>query len=297
MNCIVLCVSVTLSSILVSNTFSQKFDSIIVRSKHGIEIEVVYIAPGKFVMGRDLGVIETVGRTIGQEASAMDEGPAHPVTISKAFFIGRYKITVNQYCVFLNSVQKENRIENLIVLNQSSLIEKNDDGAFIPKKGCGNCAVGTVPWEGATAFCSWLSNDSIWHFRLPTEAEWEFTARGTEGRKFPWGNENSGRIDYDSKKSVDAFPHNTTPGGVVGLINSVGDWVIDYYSESYPSEAQVDPTGPESPLVKSGYTMGRVLRRSVHTAFEREAVKIGESGIAGFRVVLDISKCKPFGQD
>jgi formylglycine-generating enzyme required for sulfatase activity len=156
----------------------------------GLAIELVYIEPGTFTMGHNQRTERFFATTLGAMPifSHLDEGPAHKVTISKGYYLGKYKVTVAQYCAFLNSLPAR-EASQFVTLNPFSSIEKNKESQYMPKKDCAKCAADTVPWKGAVAFCKWLSARSGRTVRLPTEAQWEFAARGPEGRRYPWGNQ------------------------------------------------------------------------------------------------------------
>lgn len=146
------------------------------------QFELVHIGPATFTMGRD---VSALAAGLGGNSSGIDERPAHEVTISRGYYIGKYKVTTEQYCEFLNHVENA---DQHIVLNDFSRIHLVDD-RYMPRAGTERCAANTVPWQGAVAFCEWLSEQTGATVRLPTEAEWELAARGTEGRYFPWGEE------------------------------------------------------------------------------------------------------------
>jgi len=117
--------------------------------------------------------------------------------------------------------------------------------------------VDSVDWYDAQAYAAWLGAS------LPTEAQWEFAARGTQGRTYPWGNhpptrERANFFTTDARpgsEPVGSHPHGTTPEGVEDLAGNVWEWCRDWF-DVYPAAAAAAELDPLGPLTGTG----RVLR-------------------------------------
>lgn len=188
----------------------------------GDDIIMVYIPPGKFIMGTD-----------DTERQA-DERPAHEVYLDD-YWIGKYEVTWDQFDQFCAETSKE-------------LPDYADAGW-----GRGKRPVIHVSWHDADAYCKWLSAKTGLHFKLPTEAQWEKAARGTNGQLFPWGNQqptedlaNFGDdIKMSTTKPVGSYPGGESPYGIMDMAGNVWEWCTDWYG-NYSAEPQKNPTGPQS---------------------------------------------------
>jgi len=226
---------------------------------------MVFIPAGEFMMGTPAGT-----------DGLADEHPQRSVFLS-SFYIDRYELSNAKYFEFVSATH--HRIpENA---NAASTLWTN--GTPIP--GIEQHPVVNVSWTDAEAYCRWGGK------RLPTEAEWEKAARGTDGRRYPWGNEwnialaNSasfwaGRtVEFDSGADWDAFwvkgegaqiakskglkgevltlpvgsfPNNVSAYGVFDMAGNVAEWVQDWYDPNYYKSAPLDnPGGPERGAIKS----------------------------------------------
>jgi formylglycine-generating enzyme required for sulfatase activity len=131
------------------------------------------------------------------------------------------------------------------------------DGAWRFQLDKGDYPIVGVSWYGAKAYCEWTNR------RLPTEAEWEYAARGTDGRRFPWGNE---KIDCKyarysgcgkSTVPVDDLPLGVSPFGIFNMAGNAAEWVNDRYTpDYYQTSPEQNPTGPNNGynrVVRGGY--------------------------------------------
>ena len=192
-------------------------------------VEMVLIPAGSFVMGNDSG-----------EA---DEKPAHSVYLD-AYYIDKYETSNEQYdlCVQLEVCRRP--------FDYSSYQRLSYFGHPL----FGNYPVVNVTFEMARTFCEdWRGA------RLPTEAEWEKAARGTNNSLFPWGEEISCRYaNYRDKacgrvrdtSPVTSFTGGVSDYGVYNMAGNVWEWVKDWYSPAfYLNSPAENPTGPEFPVV------------------------------------------------
>jgi len=197
---------------------------------------MVLVPAGEFLMGSDTW--------------SGSEKPAHTVYLDN-YYIDQFEVSNTAFAKFLNEIG--NQIEG--VAGKAHWVEESDpdlrihriDGIWQPDEGWENHPMNEVTWFGARAFCEWREA------RLPSEAEWEKAARGTDGRTYPWGEEtptcemaNFAGCFYISVP-VDSYPEWVSPYGAYNMAGNVHEWTNDWYGEDYyantPSE---NPTGPES---------------------------------------------------
>lgn len=202
---------------------------------HGDGIIMVYIPAGEFIMGSN----------DGQD----DEKPAHNVYLD-GYWMGKYEVTFDQYDKYC----KEN--------NQNRPADK--------EWGRGKRPVIHVSWDDANAYCDWLFKKTGLKFKLPTEAQWEKAARGTDGREYPWGNSppSGDKFNFADKnlwekekwswadKNIDdgyayaapvgSYPQGASPYGLLDMAGNVWECCSDWYDYGYYKNApKNNPTGPE----------------------------------------------------
>jgi formylglycine-generating enzyme len=205
-----------------------------------------------------------------------DELPVRKVTIS-AFKLGLYEVTNAEYGAFLKATKQDIPKE----------MAKVADEAF------SRHPVADVTWNNADAFCKWMSEKTERKFRLPTEAEWEYAARGSMGMEYPWGeNEwdpSTATFNTSGTAPVDAHPGGKSWCGIYDLSGNVWEWVNDWYAQYNPKEL-IDPKGPKDGIYKvlrggSWYNYFEGVLRGADRIKNRPEVHYDTGG---FRVAEDI---------
>jgi formylglycine-generating enzyme required for sulfatase activity len=191
--------------------------------------EMLPVPPGTFTMGSD---------------KYEDEGPRHKVRVA-AFRIAKYPVTNELYARFIAA---------------TGYAPPSHWRGKTPPREINNHPVVKISWHDARAYCEWLSEVRGEIVRLPTEAEWEKAARGTDGREFPWGSKpDANRANYNDTKigytsAVGCFPEGISPYGCHELAGSVWEWTSSIY-RSYPYESgdgREDTDGTESRTLRGG---------------------------------------------
>lgn len=163
--------------------------------------------------------------TMGSNDGPQDERPAHQITLP-AFTIDRFPVTNAQFAEFLNAVGYTNaKGEHLFDHDDLDARIHRAGGKWIADNGFESHPVVEVSWAGARDYCIWRGK------RLATEAEWEKAARGTDGRKYPWGGTPPDRsrarfgAAYNDTAPVDGFPNGASPYGVDDMAGNAWEWV------------------------------------------------------------------------
>ncbi len=209
-----MCLGVLMMPIALGAQTPQKPD--FTESATGVAFEMKYISPATFQMGSNDNHVQD------------DEKPVHTVTLSE-FYMGKYEVTFTEYDAFCNATGRT----------------KPEDEGW----GRGNRPVINVSWDDATAYCNWLSQKTGKTYRLPTEAEWEYAAKGGQNYKYAGSNDLDKVAWYSANSGIKPHPvgeKQPNGWGLYDMSGNVWEWCSDWYSASYSTTAQRDPTGPVS---------------------------------------------------
>ncbi|MGH7165600.1 MAG: formylglycine-generating enzyme family protein [Nitrospiraceae bacterium] len=243
--------------------------------------EWVLVQSGEYEMGAEGG------------PAGPDEGPKHRVFLDD-FYLGKYEVSNRQYHTFVMAAG--HRVpENCC--DPKYNIWRGDTML----DGVADIPVVNVNWDDAAAYCKWVGG------RLPTEAEWEKAARGSDGRTYPWGNEpvtgNRANYSFDlvalwdgiaTLAKVNQYEFGRSPFGAYEMAGNVWEWVQDWYDESYyKNSPPKNPKGPsegKERVIRGGSwretaNMVRSANRSKHLPGERRVY-------IGIRCAKDASDTK-----
>lgn len=228
-------------------------------------LELTWVEPGEFMMGYEEG--------------NPNEGPVHKVTLTQGFYLGLYEVTNAQWLALMdNDPERDTSQPNLPVVN--------------------------VTWFEANDYIARLNELGVGHFRLPTEAEWEYACRAGSATDYYFGinEEVCGRL-CDQCPQLEEYewfcgnsnnmPHNVglllpNPWGLFDMAGNVREWCADWYgSDYYEVSSEIDPKGP----LESEF---RVNRGSTYAAGPHALVSGNRNFLkpddkweqTGFRVVM-----------
>ena len=287
---------------------------------NSIGMRLVAIGPGAFVMGSDLAEIRRIQAEWNvPEAMLQQETPAHTVKISGPFFMGKYDVTVGQFKKFVAETGYKTVAEKqgwAWVYDESKKHWAKKTGAAWNNPGIeisDDYPVTLVCHEDSEAFCNWLSRKDNRRYYLPTEAQWEYAARGgKEDKRYPWGNDypEGNKLNMADRYSPVPWADQTVIDGYarlapVGCFEPNGFWLYDMmgnvwqlcsdYYDSKAYEAQnaatiVDPTGPRSGkkrVVRGGnWAFGAgIARNAFRFGIETDLC----TDLSGFRVAAELA--------
>jgi formylglycine-generating enzyme required for sulfatase activity len=267
----------------------------------GDGIIMVSIPPGKFEMGSN---------------EYDSEKPPHTVYLDE-YRIGKHAVTVKQFGLFVKDTGYVTEAESkggAFTWTGEKWEQKKD----INWKNPGfeqedSHPVVCVSWNDALEYCKWLSGKKGGSFKLPTEAQWEKAARGTDKRKYPWGNPapSGARVNFADKQAwlkakmnwadkdiddgyaytapVGSYPDGASPYGLLDMAGNVWEWCGDWYgSDYYKNAPKENPTGPKSGahrVLRGGsWNIGAVILRS---SLRNSADPSFRNGFVGFRLCQD----------
>ncbi len=220
--------------------------------QNSIGMKLVLIPAGEFVMGSP----------DSEEGRSDDEGPQHKVEIRNAFYLGKYEVTRAQFRQFVEEKGYKTEAERIRATKLMGAILRVAPLLGWPTGTWQNAGdfqqtdehpVVYVSWNDAKAFCDWLSKKEGKQYRLPREAEWEYSCRARTGTRFHSGD------GADSLKRVARFGLKVSDGtapvgrlepnkfGLYDMHGNVWEWCEDWYDRNYyrDSPAQ-DPQGPKA---------------------------------------------------
>ncbi|HEX5702259.1 MAG TPA: SUMF1/EgtB/PvdO family nonheme iron enzyme [Pyrinomonadaceae bacterium] len=219
---------------------------------------MVYVPGGEFRMGNDLG--------------DEHERPAHMVTV-RPFFLDQHEVACRDYEKFVKATN--HRLP-------PGWVKGN-----CPNSSHQNPVTG-VDWYDANAYAQWSGK------RLPTEEEWEFAARGTDGRLYPWGNQwrnnvaNAGDATVRHFANVGSYPDGKSPFGVMDMIGNAWEWTATEF-RAYPGGQAPDQNQAELRVIRGGYwgsTPGKATA-TFRKGWDARGALVGYAN-TGFRCAKDL---------
>jgi sulfatase modifying factor 1 len=225
--------------------------------------------------GAPMALVPAGEFTMGSEDGDDDEQPVHRVFLD-SFYMDAFEVTNGRFAKFVTAIQSE---PPWGFADQETPVVQAEQ------------PVRWVNWLEATGYCLWAGK------RLPTEAEWEKAARGSEGRVYPWGNEppTPAHAVFGLKEGIETVSpignrdKGKSPYGVHDLAGNLYEWVSDWYDETvYTTQSTINPRGPVEGTVKvqrgGSYLNGPYRLRA---AFRTKGDPTEHAPNVGFRCAQD----------
>jgi formylglycine-generating enzyme required for sulfatase activity len=251
---------------------------IVARVKTVAGIDLVSIPAGEFYMGSE-----------EDDKYALDnEKPRHQVTISKPFYLGKYKATVGQFKRFVETTGYRTEAEKAgdMYTWRKPVYDQTDEHPVV-----------YVSWNDADAFCQWLAKAAGANVRLPREAEWEYSCRAGTTTRFYFGDNEADLGDYawyTGNSGSRPHPCGRKKPNAFGLYDMHGlalEWCADGI-RTYTNKAETDPEGPTragSPRVLRGGAW-HYPPRSCRAACRCDIAPSSRNLVSGFRVLVRPAK-------
>ena len=239
-------------------------------AEYDFEPEMVLIVAGEFLMGSD---------PTRDHGALSFEQPQHTLYLAD-YYLARAPVTNAQYAAFVQATHRD---------------PPRHWQSGKPPRGQENHPVVSVSWYDAVAHCRWLSDVTGKPYRLPTEAEWEKGARGSDGRTFPWGDQwdaarcNTKEGGKERTTAIGAYPLGASPYGLLDMAGNVWEWTSSLYW-SYPYQAtdgREDPNSPDSRVLRGGSWLN--LYDGARAAYRRAYIPAYHSRIHGFRCCVSFN--------
>jgi iron(II)-dependent oxidoreductase len=215
-------------------------------------IEQVWVPAGTFKMGTDaaaIAALEKAGAPAWVTKAFASETPAHDVTLTSGFWIDKYEVSNKAFGAFVDAGGYTTKA---LWSDAGWAWLGSKDVARLPLHCQGDVPEHPrmcVTWFEAEAYAAWRAG------RLPTEAEWEYAARGPESRVYPWGDEfdidRANVVNSVAPKPVGGYPTGVSWVGAHDMAGNAMEWVADWLDPAYyATSATQDPPGPATGTVK-----------------------------------------------
>ena len=272
---------------------------------NSIEMKFVRIGPGRFAMG-----------TPGQEPNHLANEKRHEVRITRSYLLGVNEVTRGQFRAFVNDSGYKTDAEKggFALIWTGNEWQRRSGGSWrdVGFEQTDDHPVVNMSWNDSVAFARWISHKESRHYRLPTEAEWEFAGRAGTNTAYPWGDNPDDGVgfanaaDQTAKRQFahltafnwdDGFVYTAPVGsfkpntwGLYDMIGNALEWCSDYYGE-YSDGVAVDPKGP----AKGDSIGARILRGGswynrpgdIRVGFRHSHAANYQLNVIGFRLALD----------
>ena len=269
----------------------------------GVEMDLVAVPAGDFVMG-----------SADTDSTAQDnEKPLQKLALDE-FLIGKYEVTNAQFAAFVDATGHQTTAEaegtGVIFASKEwtdtvGVDWRHPMGPKTSINGKDNNPVAQISWDDAVAFCQWASEVTGRDVRLPTEAEWEKAARGTDARPYPWGMQaiSKSHLNFNDNAGADTTPVGSysplgdSPYGAADMAGNVWEWTSSLYlAYPYdPGDGREDMSSRKARVLRGGSYYND--SKNVRSAYRLNLYPDYRYTASGFRVAVGpLSKTDIFGK-